>query len=202
MSTIGGIDVNGNQTIGRALMGNELEAPINQRPYRWEDKHVKELLDDLATAIGQGESEYFLGSIVVIKNETGRPRVVDGQQRLATAMILLAAIRDYFYRDDQIERAGDIERDYLMKRSLRTEDRQPKFILSNADRDYFQKRILERPDNADRILLEKQKLASLSTNETIAVAPAQDAPKRAGATEYEDSQRWSVSTERPERLFH
>jgi hypothetical protein len=157
MSTIGGIEIKGNETIGRALAANDLEVPVNQRSYRWEEKHIKELFDDLATAIDLGDNEYFLGSIVVIKNDEGRPQVVDGQQRLATTMILLAAIRDYFYKDGQKERAQSIENDYLMKLSLRTEEKEPKLVLSDTDRDYFQKRMLLRPGDQDRVAMEKLK---------------------------------------------
>jgi len=38
---------------------------------------------------------HFLGTIVTIPRTTGYLEVVDGQQRLATAAILLAAIRDF-----------------------------------------------------------------------------------------------------------
>ena len=71
-----------------------------QRPYAWTTEQAGELLDDLVGAVGDsdrgiGEPDpYFLGSIVLIK-EDGDPdsEVVDGQQRLATLAILLAALR-------------------------------------------------------------------------------------------------------------
>ncbi|MGM3130597.1 DUF262 domain-containing protein, partial [Bacillus cereus group sp. BC243] len=56
-----------------------------------------ELFDDLWTFREQEDKseEYFLGSIVLIKSDQSmQADVVDGQQRLTTLTILLAAIRD------------------------------------------------------------------------------------------------------------
>jgi len=83
--------------IGKAVLNKRLSVPIYQRSYAWEDKHILDLFSDIANAIANGENEYFIGSIVTTKNNTPRPEVVDGQQRLATATILIAAIRDYFF---------------------------------------------------------------------------------------------------------
>jgi len=57
------------------------------------------LLDDLLTALEEGLGSvehlnpYFLGSIVLIKGDDPHAEIVDGQQRLTTLTILLAAIR-------------------------------------------------------------------------------------------------------------
>src|SRR5262249_33445696 len=94
--------------------------------------------------------DYFLGSIVVTKNEQGSPEVVDGQQRLATATILIAAIRDYFHKQGDEQAAGDIERMYLLSRDMRTREILPKLRLNEYDHDYFVKRVLSRPGSSDR----------------------------------------------------
>ena len=83
--------------IGQAIYNKMLALPFYQRSYAWEDKHVLDLFNDTIKAIDTGESEYFLGTIVTTKNDTARPEVSDGQQRLATVTILFSAIRDYFY---------------------------------------------------------------------------------------------------------
>ncbi len=75
--------------------------PLYQRPYAWTKENVGLLYDDLMTAIGDEGTPvddldpYFLGSVVLIK-EHGKPTsdVVDGQQRLTTLSILLAALRE------------------------------------------------------------------------------------------------------------
>jgi uncharacterized protein DUF1524/uncharacterized protein DUF262 len=74
----------------------------------------------------------------------GSLQVFDGQQRLATTVILLAAIRNYYLANNDSERAGIIESNYLMSRSLLTLEPQPKLTLGKIDHDFFLKKVLER----------------------------------------------------------
>ncbi|MEG4517426.1 MULTISPECIES: DUF262 domain-containing HNH endonuclease family protein [unclassified Microcoleus] len=73
--------------------------PLYQRPYAWTKEEAGELLEDLLTFLGEGNetigelNPYFLGSIVLIKSEQPAAEIVDGQQRLTTLTILLAALR-------------------------------------------------------------------------------------------------------------
>ncbi|HXC40262.1 MAG TPA: DUF262 domain-containing HNH endonuclease family protein [Burkholderiales bacterium] len=73
--------------------------PDYQRPYSWTPDQARELLDDLLgfTQANPGPvidmPTYFLGSIVLIKGDSPDSDVVDGQQRLTTLTLLLAAIR-------------------------------------------------------------------------------------------------------------
>ena len=71
----------------------EFVIPSYQRPYAWGETQTSELLDDLlAFADEDSEEGYFLGSIVLIKaDDAPRAEVIDGQQRLTTLTILLAA---------------------------------------------------------------------------------------------------------------
>jgi len=79
--------------ISQVLKQNPLRLPLNQRDYSWEEEHVVELYEDLDQAIEVDKSNYFLGTIVIKSATT--PEVVDGQQRLASITILLAAFRDF-----------------------------------------------------------------------------------------------------------
>lgn len=81
--------------------------PRYQRPYAWKVEQAETLLDDLLSAIGDlGDpndnlDSYFIGSIVVVKEESKPDSdVVDGQQRLTTLTILLAAIRASYRGED------------------------------------------------------------------------------------------------------
>ncbi|HXM33635.1 MAG TPA: DUF262 domain-containing protein, partial [Pyrinomonadaceae bacterium] len=160
MGTVGSIQVIGDQTLGNALFTNKLAVPVNQRSYKWESEHVKQLAEDLsATIASPSESEYFLGSIVLTRGDSGtRPHVVDGQQRLATTMILLAAIRDYFFSNGDVDRAQDIQRDYLLNRDLETQEWEPKFTLNEADDEYFRCRVLLNPNDPQRLTAMAAKL--------------------------------------------
>ncbi len=77
--------------------------PEYQRPYVWGYDEIHDLLDDLTFAVtNKPDSEYFLGSIVFqskpADRAAGRPfeenDLLDGQQRLATLLLLLAVLRD------------------------------------------------------------------------------------------------------------
>ena len=81
--------------IGGVLNRHNIRVPVNQREYTWEEHHVKALFQDIAGAIAEDAPEYFLGTIVGIPRATDTLQIVDGQQRLATTVILLCAIRDY-----------------------------------------------------------------------------------------------------------
>ena len=68
--------------------------PPYQRPYAWTEEEAGTLFDDLYDFYQtEAEDSYFLGSIVLIKEEE-KPHadVIDGQQRLTTLSIFLATI--------------------------------------------------------------------------------------------------------------
>lgn len=90
----------------RALLGGaKYDIEYYQREYRWERKHVTELIDDLAEVFldhyEQGDERtavedyghYFLGSIIISEGD-GQKHIIDGQQRLTTLTIVLI----YIYR--------------------------------------------------------------------------------------------------------
>ncbi|MCF8243742.1 MAG: DUF262 domain-containing HNH endonuclease family protein [Saprospiraceae bacterium] len=87
----------------RELFGNAdalYKIPQYQRPYKWEDEQVDKLWEDITDAFKNGESNYFLGSIITAKpredEKSAYVDVVDGQQRLTTLMILFCVIRDTY----------------------------------------------------------------------------------------------------------
>jgi hypothetical protein len=132
--------------IASLLAHNRLAVPLNQREYSWEDEHVRALLEDFNTAIAAGT--YFLGTVVLTAGQV--PEVADGQQRLATTTIILAAIRDYFFKNGHLARATSITADYLATTDLETEQTVPKLTLNVDDRDFFTKFVVSPPDSEDR----------------------------------------------------
>jgi uncharacterized protein with ParB-like and HNH nuclease domain len=106
--------------IATLLKGGRLTVPPNQRSYAWGDDHISDLFDDLSAAIKDGETDYFLGTVVLTGD--GVPDVSDGQQRLATTSILLAKIRDYFLGVGKEKKARQIDTDYLRTTDLKTDE--------------------------------------------------------------------------------
>ncbi len=116
----------------------EYVIPSYQRPYAWTVDQASELLDDLV-AFFQVENEegYFLGSIVLIKSEgEAYSQVIDGQQRLTTLTILLAAMA---CAND----GGDREelRPYILEPGKKMEGilPKPRLSLRERDREFFAK---------------------------------------------------------------
>jgi uncharacterized protein with ParB-like and HNH nuclease domain len=71
--------------------------PPYQRPYSWGVQQAGELFDDILTATRDAAKKpgdpYFLGSVVLIKEES-KPEadVIDGQQRLTTLSLLIVSV--------------------------------------------------------------------------------------------------------------
>lgn len=83
-----------------------LEAPLFQRPYVWNQHKNWEPLWESVQAVAdrnlakQTVYPHFLGTVVLDQVQTGlgarhARQIIDGQQRLTTLQLLLAALRDY-----------------------------------------------------------------------------------------------------------
>lgn len=136
--------------IGQALNRNRLRVPVNQREYKWEDKQVTDLLHDFSKAITSNRASYFLGTIVLTPGEGDTWQVADGQQRLATSTIVLAAIRDYLYEKREIKGYTWVENTFLYEILPEENDIAPRLTLNLDDNEFFRRRILSRPDESER----------------------------------------------------
>ncbi len=137
--TVQSIDID-HETIGHILADRKsLRVPENQRSYAWKRDQVKQLFQDFAPL----PKEYFLGSVIVVA-APGSIDVHDGQQRIATAMILIGAIRDCFLVLGDDKSALQTENDFLWAQNRRTHEILPRFTLNIEDNDYFVKRVLRR----------------------------------------------------------
>jgi Protein of unknown function DUF262/Protein of unknown function (DUF1524) len=133
--------------IGDLIRRGRLVVPPNQRSYAWEERNVKELLQDLNAAMtvtGNGSQEYFLGTIVLVNGEGGKPpRISDGQQRIATTTIILARIRDLFTEINQPARAQSVHNDYISKIDLDSGEPKALVNLNTEDNAFFVNTILK-----------------------------------------------------------
>ena len=66
--------------------------PDFQRDYTWGWKNLKLVIDDIKEACERNKDKYILGPIV-IKEKDGEKKVIDGQQRLTSLLIILKAIK-------------------------------------------------------------------------------------------------------------
>ena len=114
----------------------EYHIPSYQRPYSWTEEESSELFDDLYDfSKTEKEDNYFLGSIVLIK-EDNRPesQVIDGQQRLTTLTILLSVLASKLTGDD----LNDIK-SYILQQGSRITGVQskPRLTLRTKDQQFF-----------------------------------------------------------------
>lgn len=139
------------QTIGGLLSTTSprIEVPEWQRSYSWGVGEVETFWQDVVSFSHrypeghiEGE-EYFLGSIVLV---TGGPKnqLLDGQQRLATATILLAALRDAC-RSHKADAATRLQNKYICDFDDLTNAVTPVFTLNIYDRSFFREEIQNEP---------------------------------------------------------
>jgi hypothetical protein len=133
--------------IGDLIRKSRLIVPANQRSYAWEERHVRELLQDVAGEMNKEQSkgppEYFLGTVVLVKPDESRPpQISDGQQRIATTTIVMARIRDILNEIGRTEQANSIQQDYISKIDIKTGEKLPQLGLNRQDNEFFSSVIL------------------------------------------------------------
>ena len=117
----------------------EYHIPSYQRPYAWTTEETSDLFSDLYDFYkNQKDEQYFLGSIVLIKDE-GNPyaEVIDGQQRLTTLTILLATLA-YSLADEKLK---DEISEHIVEpgKDLLELERKSRLTLRKRDQDFFKK---------------------------------------------------------------
>lgn len=93
------------KTVRELLKGVKYSIDYYQREYKWHDKQIRELVDDLSGKFledyqtGHERSKvadyphYFLGSIIISEKDSAS-YIVDGQQRLTSLTLLLILLRN------------------------------------------------------------------------------------------------------------
>lgn len=96
-----------NHEIRDLFAGSYFHIPRFQRPYSWPRENVQDFWDDV---VGVQSDDYFLGSMVVYKDKPQRFGVVDGQQRLTTIIVFLAALRNALRSNGHEDLARGVQR--------------------------------------------------------------------------------------------
>lgn len=122
--------------------------PIYQRTYSWTEKECRQLWDDiLRTGSNDDISAHFVGSIVYIEkgiyqvSSQSPLLVIDGQQRLTTVTLLIAALARALEKLDE-EKREPLEgfsprklRNYYLLNPEEEGEKYYKLILSQTDKD-------------------------------------------------------------------
>ena len=123
----------------------QYQVPLYQRVYSWGPKQIDQLWDDLVEVAearrAGGNPTHFIGSLVLAASPDNgvvgvhKFLVVDGQQRLTTLSILLAAIRDHLAESDGHEHRDRIDAQYLVNKY--EAGRPPKLVPTQADQSAY-----------------------------------------------------------------
>lgn len=104
------------RTIRELLANRKYSIDYYQREYKWQQKQVGELIEDLVAKFLESYEEgdersavaeyghYFLGS-VIISDKDGQKFIIDGQQRLTTLTLLLIYLHN---RLEDAEQKGQV----------------------------------------------------------------------------------------------
>src|SRR3990172_8509030 len=135
------------------LLSSRLIMPPNQRKFSWEFSEIETFWQDIVSFSDRnaGETyraqEYFLGSIVVIDPPGAIERqILDGQQRLATATILLAVIRDVLIELGFRDPAVTLQDRYIASHDDLRDTNFHHLELSQYDQEFFAREIQQRRD--------------------------------------------------------
>lgn len=126
-----------------------IRVPDYQRDYSWQTKHVEDFWKDLNNFDKKypdneyKAKEYFLGSSVMVDTSDFH-LLLDGQQRLATATILLSSIRDRL-QDVNTPAAEQIQSNYIVTEDhLNGGAKRYKLELNVFDREFFRSAVQDR----------------------------------------------------------
>lgn len=136
--------------LGQFIKQSKFRVPSHQRDYSWKEEYVKQFVDDVVRAMTDGEGIYFCGLMVFVREDATTYQVLDGQQRLATTIMLFAAVRNWFntyseFRDDE----KWIDTQLLGERELGNPVIQPKLLLNSSNNDAFSQFIVNRVPLSD-----------------------------------------------------
>jgi hypothetical protein len=138
-------------SVAALLAGNDfvsIEVPDWQRSYSWDRAEHDLFWTDLIqfagaypTAEAIAEQEYFLGSVVLVVG-AGPALLLDGQQRLSTATILLSSLRDAIANVNP-DAAVRLQERYIARFDDALQETTYALELSKFDREFFRREIQE-----------------------------------------------------------
>lgn len=116
--------------------------PIYQRTYSWTEKECRQLWNDIVRCGSNDKiAVHFIGSIVYIESGLSQVThqspllVIDGQQRLTTVTLMLAALADAVASDEPFDGFSQRKiKNYFLLNPEESGDRHFKLLLSQTDK--------------------------------------------------------------------
>ena len=143
---IGGKLINSDEENIRDILTHDLryQIPLFQRDFSWNDENINEFMNDLLQHYDDcPNEEYYFGIVFLHKTDTNDKFVViDGQQRLTTALIFLTVARDLFKKLENTNVVNE-----LNKHIFYDFYKNPRLKLNNRNNEYFINHIVNRSMN-------------------------------------------------------
>jgi uncharacterized protein with ParB-like and HNH nuclease domain len=105
----------------------QLFIPEYQRPYVWKEKQINRLLDDFIEYQNNNDPDkslFYIGSIIV-HQEDGKLKIIDGQQRITTLLLINAVVNSTFKTGVQYTSTSsinNIKRNYSYLKNIQSKD--------------------------------------------------------------------------------
>lgn len=115
--------------------------PSFQRAYTWQVENIEQLVNDLQDACADPNTPYFLGSLILVKDDPTQYQVIDGQQRLISLSIIISVLRELEDDPDLIDSLNDLILEPGDK--LRGIKAEPRLTLRERDTDFFRMYVQE-----------------------------------------------------------
>ena len=136
---------NGIKTLNELFKVSSFTIPQYQRAYSWEEVQLEQFVEDLRQQViviqKSPEKSYFLGSLLLHKKDEGVVHIVDGQQRLTTSVIFIAAALSKC--SDDVFEAKELKRALLRRSFVHDDDAETqKFKTIAEDNPFFRTQIL------------------------------------------------------------
>jgi len=123
--------------------GKSFVIPVYQRDYAWTKINCQKLWDGLIDLKNNDRKDHFLGTLVTIGSGFEEYTIIDGQQRLTTASILLIALQSFL--KNKIDKS-DSENilvqqilDFLVNKYSHDEAKRIRLKPNKQDQEHFEK---------------------------------------------------------------
>ncbi len=124
---------------------SQFDIPIYQRTYSWTEAQCRQLWDDILRAgADDAIGVHFVGSIVYLESAQSQVthqaplHVIDGQQRITTVMLLIAALAEALGDTEPVDGFSARKlRNYYLLNPEEEGDRRFKLLLTQTDRQSF-----------------------------------------------------------------
>ena len=124
--------------LGKILTEIRFVVPNHQRDYSWTEDEVRQMFDDIEAAQSSGDETYFIGLMVFMESEANHLVVLDGQQRLATAVIFASAVRSWLAGYSQYKSEADkIQTAFVGGADIGESEIEARLILNAANNPTF-----------------------------------------------------------------